>query len=134
MNSKNMHGEKIKIINAKQARLSNTYKNTKYKLLRTNATIWYNKMCKMRQVIPGYIHIRINGGRQRDDSKITNQAVRHRINQELKFLYKNILCMSWCKYEFKKHALRKDKGKLFIWAKFKFEEDYVTSVNLCFAL
>ena len=42
----------------------------------------------MRQVKPGYIHIRINGGRQRDDSKTTNQAVRHRINQELKFLYK----------------------------------------------
>jgi len=33
-----MHGETIKIINAKQAKLNNNYKNTKYRLLRTNAT------------------------------------------------------------------------------------------------
>ena len=38
-----MHGEKIKVINAKQAKMSNIYKNTKYKLLKTNAAIWYNK-------------------------------------------------------------------------------------------
>ena len=37
-----MHGEKIKVINAKQEKMSNFYKNTKYKLLKTNAAIWYN--------------------------------------------------------------------------------------------
>ena len=42
----------------------------------------------MRQVKPGYIHIRISGGRQWDDNKTTNQAIRHKINQELKFLYR----------------------------------------------
>ena len=31
-----MHGERIKIINAKQAKLYNNFKNTKCKLLRTN--------------------------------------------------------------------------------------------------
>jgi len=81
-----MHGETIKIINAKQAKLNN-YKNTKYRLLRTNAAIWY-KMCRMKEVKPGYIHVKIKGGRQRDNNRATNQAIRYKINQELKFLYK----------------------------------------------
>jgi len=33
MKSVNMHGEKLKVINAKQAKMNNIYKNTKYKLL-----------------------------------------------------------------------------------------------------
>jgi hypothetical protein len=32
------------IVDAKQARLHNSFKNTKCKLLRTNAAIWFNKM------------------------------------------------------------------------------------------
>jgi len=42
-----MHGATIKIINAQQARL-NIYKNTKLKLLKTNAAIWFNKICRDR--------------------------------------------------------------------------------------
>jgi hypothetical protein len=34
----------MKIINAQQAKVSNSYKNTKLKLLKTNATIWFNNM------------------------------------------------------------------------------------------
>ena len=64
-----MHGETIKIMNAKQAKLNNNYKNIKYRLLRTNAAIWYNKMCRMKQVKPGYIQVKIKGGRQRDNNK-----------------------------------------------------------------
>ena len=37
-----MHGEKLKICNAQQAKIWNTYKKTKLKLLKTNATIWFN--------------------------------------------------------------------------------------------
>jgi hypothetical protein len=32
-----------KIIDAQQAKLHKTYKNTKLKLLKTNAAIWFNK-------------------------------------------------------------------------------------------
>jgi hypothetical protein len=35
-----MHGTTIKIIDAQQAKLRNNYKNTKLKLLKTNAAIW----------------------------------------------------------------------------------------------
>jgi len=43
-----MHGANIKIISAQQARICNIYKNTKLKLLKTNAAIWFNKMCKIK--------------------------------------------------------------------------------------
>ena len=41
-----MHGATIKVIDAQQAKLTNIYKNTKFKLLKTNAALWYNKICK----------------------------------------------------------------------------------------
>jgi len=63
------------------------FKNTKCKLLRTNAAIWFNKMCRIRQIKPNYINIRINGHKQQD-KKTTTQAIRYRINQEIKFLYR----------------------------------------------
>ena len=74
-------------MNAKQAKLYNNFKNTKCKLLRTNAAVWFNKMCKIKQVRPGYMHIKINGRRQQD-KKTTNQTIRYRVNQEIKFLYR----------------------------------------------
>ena len=81
-----MQGERIKIVDAKQARLLNNFKNTKCKLLRTKAAIWFNKMCRIRQIKPNYINIRINGQKQQDKKK-TTQAIKYRINQEIKFLY-----------------------------------------------
>jgi len=39
-----MHGETIKILSAQEAKLNNNYKNTKLKLLKTNAAVWFNKM------------------------------------------------------------------------------------------
>jgi hypothetical protein len=79
-----MHGAKVKIVNAKQARLHNSFKNIKCKLLRTDAAIWFNKMCKIK---PNYVNIKISGQKQQD-RKTTTQAIRYRINQEIKFLYR----------------------------------------------
>jgi hypothetical protein len=56
-----MHGATIKTVSAQQARLKNKYKNTKLKLLKTNAAIWFNKICRDRQLKPNYISIKING-------------------------------------------------------------------------
>ena len=38
----------MKIVNAQQAKLCNTYKNTRLKLRKTNAALWFNKMCKIK--------------------------------------------------------------------------------------
>ena len=45
-----MHGETVKFVGVQQAKLYNTYKNTKLKLLETNAAIWFNKMCRNTQL------------------------------------------------------------------------------------
>ena len=83
-----MHGmSHVKIVIAKQAKTYHQYKNTKEKLLKTNAAIWFNKMCRTQQLCPKYINIKVNGNSSR--SQQTKQyAIKHRINQELKFLYK----------------------------------------------
>jgi len=68
------------IIDAQQTKLRNNYKNTKLKLLKTNAAIWFNKICKIKHIKPNYINIKINGNKQRD-KKTTSNAVRYRIKK-----------------------------------------------------
>jgi hypothetical protein len=50
-----MQGDRIKIVDDKQVRQLSNFKNTKGKLLRTNAAIWFNKMCRIIQIKPNYI-------------------------------------------------------------------------------
>jgi len=54
-----MQGTTIKIIDDQQAKLRNNYKNTRLKLLKTNAGIWFNKICKIKHLDPNYINIKI---------------------------------------------------------------------------
>jgi hypothetical protein len=82
-----MHGETMKFINAQQARPYNNFKNTKLKLLKTNAAIWYNKICRDKQLKPAYVNIKLKGNRQQDRNT-ENNAIRFRISQEIKFLHK----------------------------------------------
>jgi len=62
-----MHGTTIGIVNAQQAKLNSNYKNTKLKLLKTNAAVWLNKMCKIKQLKPNYINTKINGHKPQGD-------------------------------------------------------------------
>ena len=51
-----MHGKTtIKIIDAQQAKLRNNHKNTRLKLLKTNAAIWFNKMCRIKQLNSAFV-------------------------------------------------------------------------------
>jgi hypothetical protein len=82
-----MHGTtNIKFMDAKQASDTYKYKNTKRKLYRTNAAIWYNKVCRQKQLIPTYINISINGT-NKQCQRTHKAATKYRINQEIKFLY-----------------------------------------------
>jgi hypothetical protein len=81
-----MHGELIfKFVNAKQAKLVHQYRNIKKKLLKSNAAIWFNKVCRSEQLTPSYIDIKVNGDNERS-RKTKNAATKHRINTELKHL------------------------------------------------
>ena len=44
------HCGTVKIIEAQQAKLCNTHKNTKLKLLKTNVAIWFKKMCRIKHL------------------------------------------------------------------------------------
>ena len=78
--------QNIKICIAKQAKQIFQYKKIKIKLYKNDAAIWYNKTCRIKQLTPNYINIRVNGNNTRFQ-KTKNTAIRYRINQELKFLY-----------------------------------------------
>jgi len=46
------------ICDAKQTKQVHQYKNKKIKLYKCNAAIWYNKTCRIKQLIPTYVNIR----------------------------------------------------------------------------
>jgi len=52
--------ESLKIIGARKAKSIN-YKNTKYKLLKTNAAIRCIKMYRSSHLTPKYINVQFNG-------------------------------------------------------------------------
>ena len=82
-----MHGNSnIKFIFAKQSKEIYQYNNTKRKLYRTNAAIWYNRTCRHKQLTPTYINIGING-KNRQCQRTLKIATQHRINQEIIYLY-----------------------------------------------
>jgi hypothetical protein len=82
-----MHGSmNIKFIDAKQTTEIHVYKNTKRKLYKMNAAIWFNKTCRDKQLTSNYINIKINGNNRQCNNTIRT-AVRYRLNQEIKFLY-----------------------------------------------
>jgi len=55
-----MHGANMKIVDAKQAKTCYTYKSTRLKLIKTNAALWFNKMCRIKQLKPNYILFKSN--------------------------------------------------------------------------
>ena len=61
-----MHGTNVKIIEAQRASVWYRYKSITLKLLKTKATIWFNKMCKIKHLKPNYISIKVNGKKSQD--------------------------------------------------------------------
>jgi hypothetical protein len=83
-----MHDEyNVKIVKAQKARPIYEYRNIKEKLHKTNASIWFNKICKIGHLTPNYIHITVNGNNKKS-TNTKNAATEYRLNQELKYSYK----------------------------------------------
>jgi hypothetical protein len=79
-----MHGTlNVKFANAKQAKETYQYRNTKEKVYKTNAA-WYNKICREIQLAPNCISIKING-KNSQCHKTIKPATHYRLNQELEF-------------------------------------------------
>ena len=58
------------ILYLEQAETYNIYKNTRLKLLKTNAAIWFNKICKTKQLMPKYFSIKVNGNNRQNRNTI----------------------------------------------------------------
>ena len=68
------------------AKIMHVYENSKLKLCKCTAAIWYNKTCKLRHLTPRYSHITINGNNPQC-RKTKLAAIQFRLQQEIKFLY-----------------------------------------------
>jgi hypothetical protein len=78
--------QNIKFVSAQQAKQIYQYRNTKEKLHKTNAAVWFNKACKYKQLTPNYISVKIKGNNPQY-RKTIKAAILYCLNQELKFLY-----------------------------------------------
>ena len=91
--STKMHGATIRfIVNAQQAKLNNIYKNTKLKLLKTNAAIWFNKMWCIRWLINWSDSTKIHGATIRF---ISNGCLRRQPQDNWVCEWKRGLCHIW---------------------------------------
>jgi hypothetical protein len=54
----------LKIIGAEQVKTFNNFKNADEKLLKTNAAICFNKICRINQLTPNYVPIKVKGDNQ----------------------------------------------------------------------
>jgi len=83
------------------------FKNIKSRLYKTNAAIWYNKTYKHKGLTPNYINVTVSGHNARP-KKTRNTAIRHRLNQEIKFLYtkKIYVYLSWTNKEIDNRKLQ----------------------------
>jgi hypothetical protein len=82
-----MHGMNVKIVEAQQASLCNNYTNTKLKLLKTNAAIWFNKICKIKHLKPNYIYIKVNC-KKSQDTKTTRGCFNVNCNVNFNIVFK----------------------------------------------
>jgi len=49
--------------------------NTRLKLLKKNSAIWFNQICKTKQLAPKYFNIKINGNKRKKDGIIYLTAI-----------------------------------------------------------
>jgi hypothetical protein len=69
-------------------------RNTKEKLHKTNAAIWFNKMCKYKQLTPKYIVIKIKGNNPRNQKTIKVATLTTTSNSHQKLLAYCLLKMN----------------------------------------
>jgi len=92
-----MHGSmSIKFINSKQAIDIHAFKNTKRKLYKTNAAIWFNKTCRDKELTPNYIsHFPLSLGNSRSPYGHINQRlqIQFRASDDQRCAVRNMLSL-----------------------------------------
>jgi hypothetical protein len=85
---------KYNIMNNNHTNCICTSMNCKRKLLHCNANINFNKICLRKKFIPKYARMKITRNNEAA-RKTQTQAQTLRINNEIKFLYKNKQQNTW---------------------------------------
>ena len=62
--------DNFKVNGAQQAKIIKIFKNAKQKLLKTNAAIWINKICRINKSTPQYIQIKTERNEQSKNTKL----------------------------------------------------------------
>ena len=75
-----------KIVFGKQAKAVHCCQNTRQTLLKVNAAILFNKVCKLNNITPKYTHIEVNGNNWQCE-KNKELAIIYRLYQKHKFLH-----------------------------------------------
>ena len=79
---------------ASRAHLVNQYKNIRSKLQKCCASIYFNKPCITKKIIPKYVNIKI-GNTSPASQTTAKKAHLIRIKDEIKFLYKKKEKLKW---------------------------------------
>jgi hypothetical protein len=58
--------KEVKRVNDEHAKITNLHKKSRNKLVRTNAAIWYSKVCRAKHLAPKYAHINIKNNNPRN--------------------------------------------------------------------
>jgi len=69
----------VTFVNAKRAKETYRYRNTEEKLYKTDAAVWYNKMCREKQLTPRHMSIEINV-KNSQYQETTKDATLYRLN------------------------------------------------------
>lgn len=75
------------MIDVQHARIITSDKNVQLKLQKAIAAIWFNTISREKNLTPKCIHTKVNGNNvQNRNTKLA--AMKYRLYQEIKFLYK----------------------------------------------
>jgi hypothetical protein len=72
----------VKSANALQTQVMCNFKKNKENLLKTNASTWFNKICKNHQLTPKYLKIEVYGN-DKECCNINNVAIKYRLTKHL---------------------------------------------------
>ena len=78
---RNARSGQLYSIAAQQAKVIDGFRNAKLKLLKTNAAIWSNKICRINQLTHKYVTIKIKGNNQQSkNTKLVAISYRLRLH------------------------------------------------------
>jgi hypothetical protein len=79
-----MHGmNRGSIVNAQQAKMVHIYKNTDYKLFKTNLPVLFYKICRINHPPPKHAHVKVNGSNPQSTNLACDSYTMRKLQREI---------------------------------------------------